>query len=162
MSEGDKPSRRLGRRGFLVLLAGGAYLLLDEIYGGPVTLVAQSVRAKLGIDLSTEPTQTRTESVAVYSGEGTWDESVQAAGKLFESAGYSVAFLGPKEINNGAFARFDLICIPGGDMYQYAQDMSAARRRSGVLFVMAEDTLGSVAAPTSPASKSSGKVPRFL
>lgn len=130
MPDGHKASRRVGRRGFLVLLAGGAYLLLDAVYGGPLTLVARSVEEKLGTASSTEPTRTETECVAVYSGEGTWDKSVQAAGKLFESAGYTVAFLGPEEINNSNLGRFAIICVPGGDMYQYAQDISPAGKEN--------------------------------
>jgi glutamine amidotransferase-like uncharacterized protein len=135
MSESDKTSRRLGRRGFLVLLAGSAYLLLDGIYGGPVTLAVRSVQARPGIGLPTGSTQTETGSVAVYSGEGTWDESVQAAGKLFESAGYSVAFLGPKEVEGDALGRFNIICVPGGDMYQYAQEISSTGREKLRSFV---------------------------
>jgi len=135
MPDDDKVSRRLGRRRFLVLLAGGAYLLLDAAFGGPLTLVTGNVQEKLGTASLPIATQTEVESVALYSGEGTWDESVRAAGRLFESAGYSVTFLGPEEVNNSSLDRFAVICVPGGHMYQYAQDISIAGKENIRRFV---------------------------
>jgi len=63
--------------------------------------------------------------VALYSGQGTWDESVQAAEKMFQWMNYTVELVSPDVINSNQFEGFGILCVPGGDMYQYAQDISS-------------------------------------
>lgn len=62
--------------------------------------------------------------MAIYSGQGTWEESVQAAEQMFEWMGYQVERVDAEFINSGSFEGFTTLVIPGGDMYQYAQDIS--------------------------------------
>jgi len=63
--------------------------------------------------------------IAIYSDSGTWDESVKATEKMFQWMGYTVALVDAGHINKEGLANFRIICIPGGDMYQYAQDLSS-------------------------------------
>ncbi|MBN1352740.1 hypothetical protein JXJ21_25350 [candidate division KSB1 bacterium] len=63
--------------------------------------------------------------VAIYADAGCWQESVQAAQKMFEWMGYTVAWIKAGNINSGELDRYRLLCVPGGDMYQYAQDISS-------------------------------------
>jgi len=63
--------------------------------------------------------------VALYSDQGTWEESVQAAEKMFQWMNYTVALVNADYINNNGLDNFSILCIPGGDMYQYAQDLSS-------------------------------------
>jgi len=64
--------------------------------------------------------------VALYSGRGAADEGMTAAQKMFEWMGYEVTRISPSQINTGGLGGFDLICFPGGDMYCYSQDITAA------------------------------------
>jgi glutamine amidotransferase-like uncharacterized protein len=63
--------------------------------------------------------------VALYSDKGCWDESIQAAEKMFQWMGYSVERVDADYINTAGLSNFKLLCIPGGDMYQYSQDISS-------------------------------------
>lgn len=63
--------------------------------------------------------------VALYSGLGTWDESVRAAEKMFQWMNLAVRRVGPGDINSESLSKFHILCVPGGDMYQYAQDLSS-------------------------------------
>jgi len=63
--------------------------------------------------------------VALYSDLGTWEESVQAAEKMFQWMNYTVALVDADYINTKGVENFSILCIPGGDMYQYAQDISS-------------------------------------
>jgi len=65
------------------------------------------------------------EIVALYSDQGCWSESVQAAEKMFRWMGYTVELVDADYINNQQMDDFSILCIPGGDMYQYAQDISS-------------------------------------
>ncbi|MFX0097409.1 MAG: BPL-N domain-containing protein [Candidatus Hodarchaeota archaeon] len=62
--------------------------------------------------------------VALYSDEGTWEESVQAARNMFLWMNYTVVLVDADHINIQGLDNFDVLCIPGGSMYQYAQDIS--------------------------------------
>jgi len=62
--------------------------------------------------------------VALYAGDGTSDISVRAADKMFQWMGYSVTRLTANDIIDDGLDAFNLLCVPGGDMYQYAQDLS--------------------------------------
>jgi len=72
--------------------------------------------------------------IAIYAGQGTWDESVQAAKKMFEWMNYTVENLSAQQINNG-LENFRILCIPGGNMYDYAQDISSEGKENIRSFV---------------------------
>ena len=63
--------------------------------------------------------------IALYSDEGCWDESVQALEKMFEWMGYTVTRVDADYINNEGINNFKIMCVPGGDMFQYSQDISS-------------------------------------
>lgn len=64
-------------------------------------------------------------SIALYSGKGTWDESVTACTKMFEWMDQSVELVDAEYINNNSLDNHSIICFPGGNMYQYSQNISA-------------------------------------
>ena len=68
----------------------------------------------------------RSAEVALYSDQGTDDNCVQATKNMFEWMGYTVSLVEADYINNKGVEGFSILCIPGGDMYQYAQDISSA------------------------------------
>ena len=63
--------------------------------------------------------------VALYSDRGCWSESVQAGEKMFQWMGYSVALVDADYINKKGLDTFGILCIPGGDMFKYSQDISS-------------------------------------
>jgi glutamine amidotransferase-like uncharacterized protein len=63
--------------------------------------------------------------VALYSDRGVWSESVQAAEQMFQWMGYITERVGAQDIKNGALDNFRLLCVPGGNMYSYAEDLSS-------------------------------------
>lgn len=62
---------------------------------------------------------------AVYDDAGCWKESIMASEKLLLWIGCSVVHLNARYINMASLDSFDIILVPGGDMYQYAQYISA-------------------------------------
>lgn len=72
----------------------------------------------------------KTSLVALYSDRGTWDESVQAVEKMFQWMDYTVELVNADYINNKGLDDFLILCIPGGDMYQYVQDLSSRGREN--------------------------------
>jgi glutamine amidotransferase-like uncharacterized protein len=86
-----------------------------------------------GCDKSVSPKLSA--DIALYSDKGVWDESVTAATKMFEWMGRSVALVNADYINNSSLDDFSIICFPGGDMYQYAQDISGAGKEKVRNFV---------------------------
>lgn len=67
--------------------------------------------------------------VAVYADQGVWEESVQACTNMFQWIGHTVSLVDADCINGGDLKNFSILCIPGGDMYQYAQDISSAGKK---------------------------------
>lgn len=67
--------------------------------------------------------------VALYSDNGCWDESIQALESMFAWMGYGVTQVDAAYINKNIDA-FKILCIPGGDMYQYSQDISAVGKEN--------------------------------
>jgi len=63
--------------------------------------------------------------VALYSDQGCWDDSVRAAENMFQWMGYAVELVNADRINNQGLDGFKILCIPCGDMYQYAKDISS-------------------------------------
>ncbi|MBE9511880.1 MAG: hypothetical protein IMY71_13500, partial [Bacteroidetes bacterium] len=62
--------------------------------------------------------------IALYSDSGCWEESVIAAQNMFLWMGYTVELVNSEYINEKGLNDFKLLCIPGGDMYRYSQDLS--------------------------------------
>lgn len=65
-----------------------------------------------------------TVAVALYVDNGADDECIQATTNMFHWMGYAVLPVHARQINAYGLAEFDLLCIPGGNMYLYAQDLS--------------------------------------
>ena len=63
--------------------------------------------------------------IALYSDNGAWEESILATKNMFEWMGYEVSLIDAEDINAEALDNFRIVCIPGGDMYQYSQDISS-------------------------------------
>jgi len=63
--------------------------------------------------------------IALYSDRGVWPESVQAAERMFQWMGYSTDRIDADDVKDGVLDNFALLCVPGGNMYQYAQDLSS-------------------------------------
>ncbi len=73
--------------------------------------------------------------IAIYSDRGVWDESVMAAEKMFQWMGYTVSLVDADYINREGLSNFRMVCVPGGDMYQYAQDLSSIGKENIRSFV---------------------------
>jgi glutamine amidotransferase-like uncharacterized protein len=67
----------------------------------------------------------KTAVIAIYSGESTAEESVRAAEKMFEWMGYSVGLVQANLIKSEGLHNFSILCIPGGDMYRYTEELSS-------------------------------------
>ena len=72
-----------------------------------------------------QPDVTSEADIALYSDRGVWPESVQAAEKMFEWMGYSTERIDADDIKSGVLTYFKLLCVPGGNMYNYAEDLSS-------------------------------------
>jgi glutamine amidotransferase-like uncharacterized protein len=73
---------------------------------------------------------TQAADVAVYSDNGTREESVLAGEKMFEWMGYAVSLVNADYINDNGLDKFKILYIPGGDMYQYATDLSSQGKKN--------------------------------
>lgn len=71
------------------------------------------------------PDKNKSATVALYSDKGTVDECVQATKNMFQWMGHTVLLVNADWINNKGLDNFSILCIPGGDMYQYSQDISS-------------------------------------
>ncbi len=71
------------------------------------------------------PSPAKKAGVALYSDRGTAWDCVQATKKMFQWMNHTVELVDADYINNEELDSFSIICIPGGDMYQYAQDISS-------------------------------------
>lgn len=64
-------------------------------------------------------------SVALYSDQGVEPSCITATVNMFEWIGFSLQEITSEDIRMGCLENFDLVCFPGGDMYQYSQSLSA-------------------------------------
>ena len=64
-------------------------------------------------------------SVALYSDQGADPSCITATVNMFEWMGLSIQEVSSEEIRMGCLGNFDLVCFPGGDMYQYSGSLSA-------------------------------------
>lgn len=73
-----------------------------------------------------EKTKDLKADIALYSDKGAWDKSVTALENMFQWMDKSVTKVDAEYINNNSLDDFSIICFPGGDMYEYSQDISAS------------------------------------
>lgn len=64
-----------------------------------------------------------TADVAIYADEGADEDCLDATRNMFKWMGYSVRYVTAYHIRNEGLDYYRLLCIPGGDMYQYGQDL---------------------------------------
>ncbi len=69
--------------------------------------------------------QDKSANVALYSDRGADEDCIKATQNMFEWMGYTVQLVKAGHINNEGLSNFKILCIPGGNMYQYAQDLSS-------------------------------------
>jgi len=69
--------------------------------------------------------QSRRADVALYVGGGTWDDSVRAIRNMFHWMNYTVELVSANFINVNGLEGFRILCVPGGNMCDYAQDISS-------------------------------------
>lgn len=74
--------------------------------------------------------ETGTHTVALYSDRGTDGDCVKASKYMFQWIGYEVTQVNAYYIMNVGLEQFDILCVPGGNMYQYAQDLSSKGRNN--------------------------------
>ncbi len=63
--------------------------------------------------------------VAIYADRGTWEDSVRAIQEMFRWMNYTVETVSAEYINDNGLGAFRILCFPGGNMYDYAQDISS-------------------------------------
>jgi glutamine amidotransferase-like uncharacterized protein len=68
--------------------------------------------------------QGQSADVALYSDRGAAENCLTATKNMFEWMGLGVEPIDAGYINSRSLVGFRIICFPGGDMYQYAQDIS--------------------------------------
>jgi glutamine amidotransferase-like uncharacterized protein len=73
--------------------------------------------------------------IAIYSENGVWNNSVIAAENMFHWLGKSVVRINANYVNNNLLTGFQILCVPGGDMYQYSQDISESGKEKIRAFV---------------------------
>ncbi len=71
-----------------------------------------------------------TSVVALYSDRGADEDCIQATTNMFEWMGYAVSLVNADYINSEGLDNFSILCIPGGNMYQYAQDISSGGKEN--------------------------------
>ncbi|MCK4358520.1 MAG: hypothetical protein KAW92_07220 [Candidatus Cloacimonetes bacterium] len=62
--------------------------------------------------------------IALYSDQGADEDCIKATMNMFKWMGYTVVLVKADLINNEGLENFNILCVPGGSMYQYAQDIS--------------------------------------
>lgn len=71
-----------------------------------------------------QQTENKISQIALYSEKGADERCVVATAKMFEWMGYDVSLIDADSVNYTILEKYDLICFPGGDMYQYSQNIS--------------------------------------
>lgn len=61
--------------------------------------------------------------IGIYSETSATAECVQASECMFKWMGHSVVRLKAQDFQTGSLDTFDIICMPGGDMYLYASEL---------------------------------------
>jgi glutamine amidotransferase-like uncharacterized protein len=73
--------------------------------------------------------------VAIYSGRGTWNDSIVALEEIVRWMNCTFELVNAQYINDNGLAAFRVLCIPGGDMYVYGQDLSVSGKNNIRTFV---------------------------
>ncbi len=73
--------------------------------------------------------------IALYSDQGADEDCIQATEKMFEWMGYTVELIKAGYINEVGLDSFRMLCVPGGNMYQYAQDISLEGKEKIIDFI---------------------------
>jgi glutamine amidotransferase-like uncharacterized protein len=68
--------------------------------------------------------------IALYADNGADANCITATRYMFEWMGYSVALIDAGMINDNKLDDFRLLCMPGGNMYQYSMDISATGKEN--------------------------------
>ena len=68
----------------------------------------------------------RRADVAIYDDDGAFDPSVTALSCMFRWMGLAVVLVDAEDINQRGLNGLDLVCVPGGDMYEYSQSLGQA------------------------------------
>jgi len=89
-----------------------------------IIFVSGCINQEIEKDTSQSPPD-KGDVIALYSDEGADDGCIQATRIMFEWMGYTVILVEADCINNEGLDNFSILCIPGGDMYQYSQDISS-------------------------------------
>ena len=64
-------------------------------------------------------------TIALYSDRGADEDCIRATTNMLKWMGYTVELVKANCINNEGLDNFSILCIPGGDMYRYSQDISS-------------------------------------
>lgn len=89
-----------------------------------ISLVSAFLLFFLAIRCKSPLAPEKTVDIALYSGDGASETSIQAANNMFQWMGYTVSLVEGEDFDNG-LGHFRLLCFPGGDMYQYGQSISS-------------------------------------
>jgi len=119
---GSLSSHRKGTSGKAVYALIACVLILSAITYY-FTRPGQDVKEEPTLPEGTSP-QVEVTSIAIYSDSGASETSVRALEAMFLWMNCSVALVDAGHINSLGLQGFDILCVPGGDMYQYSQDLS--------------------------------------
>jgi glutamine amidotransferase-like uncharacterized protein len=88
-------------------------------------------------DLITESADTLSESlkIALYSDSGASETSVRALEAMFLWMNHTVILVDADHINNNGLSGFSVLCMPGGDMYQYSRSISLRGKENIRVFI---------------------------
>lgn len=64
-------------------------------------------------------------TIALYNDQGVDDDCLTATLHMFQWMGYSIRYVTAHNINIDGLDNYKILCIPGGDMYQYGVDLSS-------------------------------------
>ena len=78
-----------------------------------------------GLLLTINCLKTELNDIALYSDNGAAESCVKATKNMFEWMGYTVQLITSDYIDKNDLDNFSIICFPGGNMYQYSQDISS-------------------------------------
>jgi glutamine amidotransferase-like uncharacterized protein len=73
--------------------------------------------------------------IAIYADKGADDNCIKATMHMFEWMEYTVSAIDADYINKEGLSNFRLLCVPGGDMYRYSQDLSNTGKQNIKNFV---------------------------
>lgn len=73
--------------------------------------------------------------IALYSDKGADEDCVKATKNMFEWMGYSVKLIKVDDVNKNSLSGYEMICFPGGNMYDYGQTISDKGKANIVQFV---------------------------